>query len=364
MRILFLLISFSFFFPFLLSGKENEMISYAKNCAVIPEGALLEEVWKVIPGKELLTEKGNIPRQRTFLRCVYEGEYLCFGMKMEMDRAMMGEAMKNSKVDSVSASLSFPGGRKAVFRIVPLWVESSWKQDKIHRSGVKQGSSYYSAEVRVPVPEKDLLFSKGQKFSLEVERNSLLSSGKWEKSFFRGTLLTGDPAYTDNTPRANKKVWRNGEMNTFFKRPDHHWNANWDLGEGDYLQQGWNLNKAKGRGNFEVFAHEDKKDDYYVVLRNGDFYQMYKGLEKKMSYTFQAKGKGLLKVRFLRFSFRNQSLRYLGVRSVREILINSEKWQTYTGSVEKQSDSEYLALDFSTENSEIMLDEAYMRGIK
>ena len=83
-----------------------------------------------------------------------------------------------------------------------------------------------------------------------------------------------------------------------------------------------------------------------------------------MGYTFQAKGKGLLKVRFLRFSFRNQALRFLGVRSERVIRIDSDKWQTYTGTVEKSTGTEFLALDFSTENSEIMLDEAYMRGIK
>ena len=354
------------FVAFLLAGKEKDIVAYSKNCAVTPEGALLEDVWQVIPDEEFLqTEEGKKPSRKTVIKVVYEREYLCFGLKMVTGRPAMSEAVKNSRVDSVSVKLfSLSGAKTAEFFVTPLWVESSWKQNKIHRSGVKRGGDYYSAEVRIPLFAEEEFFEKGQKYQLEVVRKSLSSSGKWETAFFRGSLLTGNLAYTDNAPRTNKKVWRNGEMNTFFKRPNIRWNSNWDLGEGDYLQQGWNLNKAKGRGNFEVFAHEDKADDYYVVLRNGDFYQMYKGTEKKMSYTFQAKGKGVLKVRFLRFSFRNQALRFLGVRSEREIRLDSDKWQTYTGTVEKSTGTEYLALDFSTENSEIMLDEAYMRGIK
>ena len=350
----------------LLAGKEKEIIAYLKNCAVTPEGALLEEVWQVIPDEEFLrTEDGKKPSRKTLIKAVYEREYLCFALKMTVGRSGMNRAMKNIPVDSVAVKLFLPSGeKKAEFFVTPLWVESSWKQNKIDRSGVKQGGDYYSAEVRIPVLTEDAFYCKGQKYLLEVERKSFSPAGKQETFSFKGSLLAGELAYTDNSPRTNKKVWRNGEMNTFFKRPNIRWNSNWDLGKGDYLQQGWNLNKAKGIGNFEVFAHEDKVDDYYVVLRNGDFYQMYKGPEKKMSYTFQAKGKGVLKVRFLRFSFRNQALRFLGVRSEREIRIDSDQWQTYTGTVEKSTGTEYLALDFSTENSEIMLDEAYMRGIK
>ena len=261
---------------FLLAGKEKEIIAYSKNCAVIPEGALLEEVWQVIPEEEFLrTEDGKKPLRKTVIKAVYEREYLCFALKMTLDRSAMNRAMKNARVDSVAVKLlSLSGTVMAEFFVTPLWVESSWKQDKIDRSGVKQGGDYYSAEVRIPVLAEEAFYFKGQKYLLEVVRKSLSPSGKWETFSFRGTLLAGDLAYTDNSPRTNKKIWRNGEMNTFFKRPNIRWNSNWDLGEGDYLQQGWNLNKAKGRGNFEVFAHEDRTDDYYGVLGKGNFYKM------------------------------------------------------------------------------------------
>ena len=276
----------------------------------------------------------------------------------------MDEAMNNADVDSVDVLLTSGEGKTFSFQVRPLWITSSWVQNKIDRSGVRRSGRYYSAEVRIPVMAEGAFYCKGQEYSIAISRKSLLASGKTEVSSLKGKLLLGDLAYTDNNPRFNTKVWRNGEMNTFFKRPGRSWNSNWDLGEGDYLQQGWNLNKANGVGRFEVFAHEDKEDDYYVVLRNGDFYQMYKGRERVMSYTFQARGKGILKVRFLRFTFKNHALRLMGVQAERIIKIDSDEWKTYSGTVEKQSSNESLAMDFATENSEIMLDEAYMRGIK
>lgn len=357
---------FSFLFSLYAQGEKNTIIAYSKNCAVSPDGRLLEEVWKVIPDERLFAspEEKELPLDMV-VKAVYEREYLCFALKMKMTSFHMAEAMKNKKNDFVDVILKDPYSKKSVtFSLTPLWVTSSWKQDKINPSGVKQARKYYSAEVRIPLFTPEDAYYKGREFFLTIKRRSLSSSGKVLEGVFTGKLLLGDLAYTDNRPRSNTKIWRNGELNTFFKRPNPRWNSNWDLGKGDYLQQGWNLNQAKGMGRFEVFAHEDKEDDYYVVLRNGDFYQMYKGLEKKMSYTFQAKGKGILKVRFLRFAFKNHALRLLGVLSERVIHIDSDEWKTYKGTVEKTNENESLALDFATENSEIMLDEAYMRGIK
>ena len=371
-------LSFLFSFLLLLSlhgAGEPVMVAYRKNCAVTPEGALLEAVWKAIPHEgALLSAGGKPPRFPTAVKAVYEREYLCFGLKMEMERVRLeqeitrkippGEAF-SGPMDTVELVLSSKNGEwKENFFLTPSWLQSSWTQDRINPSGIKWGGHYYSAEIRIPARGEEFPFLEGQKYTVSIRRTYRTISGKPEESAFRGTLLLGGLAWTDDSPRANTKIWRNGEMNTFFKRPNRRWNSNWDLGKGDYLQQGWNLNKAKGVGRFEVFAHEDKKDDYYVVLRNGDFYQVYKGVEKKMSYTFQAKGKGILKVRFLRFSLKDHALKLLGVQSERVIPLNSDEWKTYSGTVEKQSPNESLALDFSTEDSEIMLDEAYMRGIK
>lgn len=361
-KILSLIFLFSLFS--VLCGMEKEIVAYSKNCAVTPEGALLEEVWKVIPaGKVLFAEGQKEPAFQTIVKVVYEKDYLCFGLKMETGTRQMEKALHNENTDCLEISLA-ASGKIFQFRITPLWIKSCWEQTKIHASGVKRGRKYYSAEVKLPIAAPDLFYCKGQTYPLEITRKILTENGKEEISSFKGTLLLGDLAYTDNTPRSNKKIWRNGELNTFFKRPNPRWNSNWDLGKGDYLQQGWNLNQAKGMGKFEVFAHEDKEDDYYVVLRNGDFYQMYKGLEKKMSYTFLAKGKGILKVRFLRFVFKNYALRFKGIHSERVIKLDSDEWKEYTGKVEKNSDNESLALDFATENGEIMLDEAYVRGIE
>ena len=56
----------------LLAGKEKEIIAYLKNCAVTPEGALLEEVWQVIPDEEFLrTEDGkNLPGKLSSRLCM------------------------------------------------------------------------------------------------------------------------------------------------------------------------------------------------------------------------------------------------------------------------------------------------------
>ncbi len=359
LTLFFLLFLFSF-----LSGAEKEIFAYRKNCAVTPDGALLEDVWNTIPaGNFFRTAERRSPFLTSTVKAVYERDYLCFALKMDMQNIQMQKALNNENVDSVAVTLTV-SGKEYHFQVTPLWVKSNWEQTKIHACGVKRSRKYYAAEVRIPIPGEEQFYCQGQSFPLKIVRTSLLANGKKEISFFNGKLLTGDLAYTDNTPRSNKKIWRNGELNTFFKRPNPRWNSNWDLGKGDYLQQGWNLNQAKGMGRFEVFAHEDKEDDYYVVLRNGDFYQMYKGLEKKLSYTFLAKGKGVLKVRFLRFVFKNHALRFKGVHSERVITLDSDEWKEYTGKVEKKNDGESLALDFSTENGEIMLDEAYVRGIK
>lgn len=367
MKILFLYPFFILFTLFFLplQAKDDTLVAYSKNCAVTPDGALVEEVWQVIPYENIFfTQEKKIPALRTTVKAVYEKTYLCIALKMEMERKRIDEALLNKKVDFVDVVLKSEAGKIFKFHVTPLWITSSWKQDKINASGVRRTSRAYTAEVRIPMAGKDLYYSEKQTFALSITRSSLLASGKWEKSLYKGTLLLGKLAYTDNTPRRNTKLWRNGNMNTFFKRPNRRWNSNWDLGEGDYLQQGWNLNKAKGLGYFEVLAHEDKKDDYYVLLRNGDFYQVYKGLEKEIRYSFQAKGKGILKVRFLRFAFQGLSLQFKGVHSEKVIHLDSDQWKTYSGIVKKRRSTESLALDFSTENSYIMLDEAYMKGIK
>lgn len=368
-----------FFLPlFPITAGENAsgiLKAYGKKSAIYLDGPIVEKIWENIEPVSLRaagdTAENQAPQKGEILfRAVYEPDYIILGLALySAENFALPEKSKEHEKDLCTITLS---PMEAAFS--PMEAVISPKgllKAKCAGSHPIQGAvwptkKWIFAEIRFPIPAKDFFYGKGQIYRLQIRRTIDGEKGKkllysWEKELH----CSGTVIQAKERP-APRKVWRNGDFNTFFKRPNRKWAPNWDLGKGDHMQQGWNLNKAKkGIPSFEVMFHPRKNKeeelDCYVLLRNGDFYQIYKGRERHLAYSFKAKGKGTLKVSFYRFN-KGTYARYMGSIPVMTLRLNSDQWKSYTGRITKPTARERLALAFETENGEIYLEDAIVSG--
>ena len=353
----------------------NSLKTYGKECAVQIDGALLEGIWEsmepivLLPSGKNQTGKEEAPEAGAILfRSTYEEDYIALGLALcSLRNFALPEEMKNHLQDLCSIELSSPENPAHFVKVTfsPKGLLSAESSSKLPVTGkVRVIRKWFFAEIRLPLMGKGFFYQEGQKFHLKIRRKLLNEKGipvnySWSHSLSCAEIIRDKKTYS-----TSRRVWRNGDFNTFFKRPNRKWAPNWDLGKGDYLQQGWNLNKAKnGIPAFEVIIrprkHKNEDLDSFVLLKNGDFYQIYKGRERNLSYRFKAKGKGILKVSFYRF---NQGIysRFLGRIPVMTLHISSDEWKSYSGRITKPSARERLALAFETENSQIFLEDAFV----
>ena len=370
----------SFFLLFSISAGETpprlELKAYGKSSAIAIDGALVEKVWEDIEPERLLPAgavTGELAHKKgeILFRAVYEADYIALALAFcSTENFALPEKMKEHEKDLSTITLSSPEHPAHTIEVTisPKGILKERCSGPYRVQGaVWPIKKWFFAEIRFPIPAKDFYYGKGQNYELKIRRE--IRDGKNKKSLYNwnAKLHCSKTVLVLREKPSPRKVWRNGNFNTFFKRPNRKWAPNWDLGKGDHMQQGWNLNKAeKGIPHFEVMFHPRKNKeeelDCYVLLKNGDFYQIYKGRERHLAYSFKAKGEGRLNVYFYRFS-KGIYAKFMGRIPVMTLNLNSDRWKNYQGRITKPTSRERLALAFETENSRIYLEDAEVKGI-
>ncbi len=325
--------------------------------------------------------------QQTFIRVVYEHGFLYFAIDaMENNPSGIVNRKKAGELpwgdDSLELFLSHPNfnggychfaftrdGALYQARTMPGTLAASPLDSGIEIR-TKTLSDRWTAEIKIPVQRLGQDCITGHTWLLNAARNRKNTDGKNEQSSLAGGIFHGAflplSLAGKRTLEAggvkNTSSWVNPSFNDVFKRPNAKWAVNWDLGEKDLLSRGWSLNTAKGRGYFELVSRPENEKDYYVLLKNGNFYQIHKGYDKALRYSFRASGNGELTVMIFRFE-RQKYPRHLQTIVLRKIKLDSDVWNTYTGDYVKVDPDELAGLVFRHDKGEVKIDDAYFYGI-
>ena len=230
----------------------------------------------------------------------------------------------------------------------------------------------WTAEMKIPVARLGQDCIVGHTWEINVARNRINQDGKNELislawggfhgAFFPLSLAGKKTA--DVSGLKDTRLWKNGNFNDVFKRPNDKWAKGWDLGKEELLARGWNLNTAQPGASFELLKHPGSNDDFFVLLKKGNFFQRHLGKDEAIRCSFRLKGHGKFKIMIFRFDRGEHHYKHLGTDLLRVLTLNSDEWVTYQMDYLKKAADETVGLVFWNDgNGDLYIDDAYVFGI-